>query len=132
MPGGDGTGPQGMGPLTGRAAGYCAGYGMPGSVNYPGGGFGRGMAAGRGGFGGGFNGRGRGFRNQFYATGQPGWMRRSAFGYNVNPYGDRYMPVNRQFNKEDETQLLKEQADYFKKAMDDISARLSELENEDA
>ena len=25
MPGGDGTGPQSMGPMTGRAAGYCAG-----------------------------------------------------------------------------------------------------------
>ena len=26
MPGGDGTGPAGAGPMTGRAAGYCAGY----------------------------------------------------------------------------------------------------------
>ena len=33
MPGGDGTGPAGMGPMTGRAAGYCVGYAMPGSVN---------------------------------------------------------------------------------------------------
>jgi len=30
MPGGDGTGPAGMGPMTGRAAGYCAGYPVPG------------------------------------------------------------------------------------------------------
>jgi hypothetical protein len=27
---GDGTGPAGMGPMTGRAAGYCAGYLVPG------------------------------------------------------------------------------------------------------
>jgi len=27
MPGGDRTGPMGMGPMTGRAAGYCGGYG---------------------------------------------------------------------------------------------------------
>lgn len=27
MPRGDGTGPQGMGPMTGRAAGYCIGSG---------------------------------------------------------------------------------------------------------
>ena len=26
MPRGDGTGPRGLGPMTGRAAGYCAGY----------------------------------------------------------------------------------------------------------
>jgi len=33
MPAGDGTGPMGLGPLTGRAAGYCAGYGVPGYMN---------------------------------------------------------------------------------------------------
>jgi len=35
MPGGDGTGPGGMGPMTGRAAGYCAGYPVPGFMNPP-------------------------------------------------------------------------------------------------
>ena len=43
MPRGDGTGPGGMGPMTGRGAGYCAGYSVPGYMNpyggrYPGGG----------------------------------------------------------------------------------------------
>ena len=33
MPAGDGTGPRGMGPMTGRAAGYCAGYPVPGFMN---------------------------------------------------------------------------------------------------
>lgn len=33
MPGGDGTGPRGMGPMTGRAAGDCAGYSVPGYMN---------------------------------------------------------------------------------------------------
>ncbi|MFZ2147487.1 MAG: DUF5320 domain-containing protein [Sedimentisphaerales bacterium] len=33
MPLGDGTGPAGMGPMTGRAAGYCAGYPVPGYMN---------------------------------------------------------------------------------------------------
>lgn len=33
MPRGDGTGPAGLGPMTGRAAGYCAGYGVPGYAN---------------------------------------------------------------------------------------------------
>jgi len=33
MPGGDRTGPAGMGPMTGRAAGFCAGYPVPGYMN---------------------------------------------------------------------------------------------------
>jgi len=33
MPLGDGTGPAGMGPMTGRAAGFCAGYPVPGYMN---------------------------------------------------------------------------------------------------
>ena len=33
MPAGDGTGPLGFGPMTGRAAGYCAGYPVPGFMN---------------------------------------------------------------------------------------------------
>jgi len=72
MPRGNGTGPMGLGPMTGRAAGYCAGYGVPGYRNPYGGralqrGFyprwganpfqGFGMGRGRG-FG---RGRGRGF-----------------------------------------------------------------------
>jgi len=33
MPRGDGTGPMGLGPMTGRGAGYCAGSGVPGFMN---------------------------------------------------------------------------------------------------
>jgi len=33
MPSGNRTGPSGMGPMTGRAAGYCAGYPVPGYMN---------------------------------------------------------------------------------------------------
>jgi len=33
MPRGDGTGPIGMGPMTGRAVGFCAGYPTPGFMN---------------------------------------------------------------------------------------------------
>ena len=33
MPAGDGTGPLGFGPMTGRAAGTCAGYPVPGYMN---------------------------------------------------------------------------------------------------
>jgi len=41
MPFGDGTGPAGAGPMTGRAVGFCAGYPVPGYMN---------PVAGRGGF----------------------------------------------------------------------------------
>ena len=33
MPFGDGTGPRGLGPMTGRGAGYCTGSGRPGFAN---------------------------------------------------------------------------------------------------
>ncbi|HHU50608.1 MAG TPA: DUF5320 domain-containing protein [Firmicutes bacterium] len=49
MPRGDCTGPRGMGPMTGRAAGYCAGYPLPGCANsLPGFGMGLGLGCGRG------------------------------------------------------------------------------------
>ncbi|MCK5282115.1 MAG: DUF5320 domain-containing protein [Nanoarchaeota archaeon] len=56
MPGGDRTGPLGQGSMTGRAAGYCAGFNTPGYANpMAGRGFGRGFGRGMG------FGRGRGF-----------------------------------------------------------------------
>lgn len=35
MPGGDRTGPLGLGPMSGRAAGFCAGYQVPEYMNHP-------------------------------------------------------------------------------------------------
>lgn len=74
MPWGDGTGPLGLGPMTGRGAGYCAGFPVPGFMNpWP-----RGFGLGFG------RGRGRGFRFWARFTGLPGWYRASiglpAFG----------------------------------------------------
>jgi hypothetical protein len=51
MPGGNGTGPLGIGGHSGRGAGFCAGFEMPGYMN-PGAGFGCGFNRGSGrGFG---------------------------------------------------------------------------------
>ncbi len=51
MPRGDRTGPMGVGPLTGRRMGTCAGYSVPGFAN-PGWGLGMGWRHGcKGGFG---------------------------------------------------------------------------------
>jgi hypothetical protein len=64
MPRGDKTGPWGAGPMTGRAAGYCAGYPVPGYMN-PTGGYGWGRGRGRG------RGWGRGFGRGRYAYPPP-------------------------------------------------------------
>jgi Family of unknown function (DUF5320) len=79
MPGGDGTGPVGRGAISGRAAGTCAGVGMPGSADPAQGrgvemGFGR--ERGLSGMGGG---GGRGWRHKLHATGLPGWMRSGGY-----------------------------------------------------
>lgn len=117
MPRGDGTGPMGMGSLTGRAAGYCAGYGVPGYAN-PGYGrnFGMGFGRGRG-----FVGGGRGWRHCFYATGQPGWMRYGQFG--------APMPVA-QPDPVMEKQALKAQADALATELEFIKKRLAEMESD--
>jgi hypothetical protein len=114
-----------MGPMTGRAAGFCAGYPVPGFMNPVGGrgywGWGRG--GGRGG--------GRGWRNWYYATGLPGWAR-AAYGYPAwggpaNPY----QPFPAQsITAEQELQGLKQQAEYFEGALEEIKKRIEQLEAE--
>lgn len=120
MPGGNRTGPKGMGPRTGRAAGYCSGFGAPGYANMePGRGSGRSAGRGHGG-GRDFRGGGRGRRNVFYATGIPGWMRYGGSpGYPANsPAPDPEM----------ETQALRNQAEALQAEMDAIKKRIGELE----
>lgn len=123
MPRGDRTGPTGMGAMTGHAAGYCGGFGAPGYTNF---------ASGRGagiGFGRcrGFGGGGRGWRNMFYATGHPGWMRFGGYGapyvYPV-PYG--------KLDPEFEKQALKNQAEAMQTELELIKKRLDEVESESA
>jgi hypothetical protein len=110
MPGRDATGPMGMGPMTGRAAGNCTDFGMPGSAN----------KAGRRGFrmgfgrGNGFGGCGGGFRrrNRFFATGVSGriWT-------NADPAAEK--------------QALKSQSEYLQTEIDAIKKRLDELTAKD-
>jgi len=123
MPLGDRTGPMGMGPMTGRAAGYCAGYGMPGYMNpMPGMGFG----FGRGGFWGrgrgGGRGGGRGWRHWYYATGLPGWARG---GYPFG-YGAPYAPV--ELTGEQEMEALREHAKFLEKSLAEVKKSISDLE----
>ena len=120
MPYGDGTGPAGMGPMTGRAAGYCAGYAMPGYLNrFPG----------KAGFG---RGGGRGWRNRYYATGIPGLGRGRmggvAWGGGIAPYPyapDHYAP---EFTPEKEAEMLRNQARVMQEEITSINERIKELE----
>lgn len=123
MPAGDGTGPMGMGPMTGRAAGYCAGYNMPGYAN-PIGGRGFGMGGGRG-FGRGRRfgmGGGRGWRNMYYATGLTGRQRAGAVWPDAYPAA--YTPPTR----EQQMDALKSQAEYFEETLNGLRQRMSEIE----
>jgi hypothetical protein len=124
MPRGDRTGPMGMGPMTGRAAGYCTGSETPGYANpAPGRGFGMGFGRGRGFAGRGFGGGGRGWRHRFYATGLPGRMR---FGGYIAPYG--YPTPYQKPDPEMEKQALTSQAEDLQSELDFIKKRLSEIE----
>ena len=107
--------------MTGRAAGYCAGYTVPGFMNPIGGrGF---LGRGRGG--------GRGRRHWYYATGVPGWAR-SGFGYPPQgAYLGPDLPYHTQdMTTEQELQGLKQQAEYFQNALGEIKKRIEQLEVE--
>lgn len=130
MPAGDGTGPLAMGPMTGRAAGFCAGYGVPGYLNaIPGRGlgmgYGRGCGGGRGRFAAGPGGGGRGWRHMAYATGLPGWQR----GAGAWPARGA-VPPPPALSREQQVAELKKQAEYFKGALSDLTKWIEELETD--
>lgn len=107
MPFGDGTGPVGNGPMTGRGMGYCAGYRAPGYLNRPG--YGRGLGRGRG-FGRGF---GRGYR--YTPSAVPAY-----------PYSP---PYNQEISKEGETEYLKETARALEEELKYVKEQLEKLED---
>jgi len=121
MPRRDGTDPAGMGTMTGRAAGFCAGYPVPGYMNPVGG-------RGYGGRGRGSWGRsgGRGWRNSFYATGLPGWVRAGQTTWVGAPFGQAVPAIN----PERELSGLKAQAEYLRDSLDAIKKRIEELESQ--
>lgn len=128
MPGGDKTGPLGMGPMTGRGAGYCRGFSVAGYANrgFGGRGMGRGIGFGGGGmgrgtgFGGGGYGRGR--RNRFFATGIPGWA--------WNWGGSAESPASQQAVRGSERRYLEEEAEALRRELAAIDQRLAQLKNE--
>ena len=136
MPRGDRTGPWGFGPRTGRAAGYCAGYSVPGFMN-PIPGFGRGFGRGWGrGYGRGF---GRGW-GRGYGRGWSGYPPQYQYSYppqqsTYSPYAypPTYQPVPPQSPEQElgaieeyKKTLATEKAD-LEKEMSQIEARIKEL-----
>lgn len=116
MPQRDGTGPLGMGSMTGHRAGYCAGFDMPGYANAaPGYGFGRGRKC--RGLGSGAS--RRGWRTWFHAPGLPGWMRFG--GYGVQPS---------QIDPTSEREALRGRADMLQAELESLRQRLDEIDAE--
>ncbi len=106
MPGFDGTGPRGMGPMTGGARGYCV---VPGSAAPLG--WGRGIGRAFGGFG-----RGLGGRGLRRGLGYRGWG---------VPFGAAYGP---DVSAEQDLAWLQQQAKGMEGELEQLRARIKELE----
>ena len=109
MPGGDRTGPNGLGPMTGRAAGYCAGFGAAGYMTSYRPGLWRG-------------GRGRGRRR--YATGFAGWLPAIGRLWPAGFVGASFLPGTAQ---QQEIDSLKGQVQYIEEVLDGLRRRVDEM-----
>ena len=110
MPGGDGTGPLGLGPMTGRAAGYCAGYAMPGYAT-PISGLGLGGWSRRG---------GRRRAPWFPASAYVGWPR-GGFAWPISQWPSVGL------THQQEIDALKGQLQYFENILEDLRRRIGTL-----
>ncbi|MBY9008556.1 MAG: DUF5320 domain-containing protein [Candidatus Lokiarchaeota archaeon] len=125
MPGGDRTGPRGLGIRTGRVLGYCAGYDAPGSTYGPGFSYGRG--GGRGMVW--SSGRGRGYGR--------GWDYREPIYppiiHTAPVYTSRIPlePVDKLAMLKQEKSYLESEVKGIGKALEDISKSIEELEKEE-
>ena len=104
MPGGDGTGPLGRGPMTGRGFGFCAGYSNPGYANSK---IGRGFD----------RCWGRVFRRGYWGRGRGFWNRR----FYQSP---DYPPLQ---NREEEKIYLENMVKGLEEEISSIHERINEL-----
>ncbi len=118
MPAGNGKGPVGAGPMTGRGAGFCAGNSRSGSDN---------PVRGEGFYGQGRGMGGRGRRNQSYGTGMASRGRGFSNFERGNEAGvNNSMP---EFSSENELRILKEQSEFIKNELASVDERINELES---
>jgi len=110
MPRGDGTGPLGLGPMTGRGFGYCAGYPHPGYV---------------------VPGPGAGWRRNWWGRGlgwRRGWWGYPWWAYPVYP-SQPATPAQEKEVLKGEKEILTEQLNILKEEIKAIEERLKELES---
>lgn len=105
MPRGDRTGPVGMGPMTGRGQGYCAGSQVPGFAFY-----------------GGSNCLGRGRRNRRFFRG---------FYGPVLANTEAFYPLQPVYNKQTEIDYLKAHKEVLRQDLEEIEKQISYLEEQD-
>jgi hypothetical protein len=115
MPRGNGMGPMGQGPMTGKGMGRCAGANAATDMAPRSPGLGRG----RGGGGGG----GWRHRHGYNATGLPGWLR----GWMGWARPDA--AASTVGSQEQELAALKQQASDLGQTLVDLNARIQQLEN---
>ncbi len=115
MPRGDRRGPNGMGPMTGRGAGFCSGSNAPGYMSGAVGGYG--MGVGRG-FGGRHNGFGAG-----YGAGR-------GYGMAAVPYAVPMAPVAG-YSKEAETGYIENEVSFLKEQLKTLEGRLSDMQDDE-
>jgi hypothetical protein len=101
--------------MTGRAAGYCAGYTVPGYLN-PRRGYGRGFGRGWG------RGRGRGFGRGWYVYPPPAIVQPAYPSAPQQQTPEQEVAALKNYQKD----LVAEKAD-LEKEMDDIKARIEDL-----
>jgi len=104
MPGGDRTGPEGRGPMTGRRLGYCAGNQIPGyeSPRY---------------------GLDRGFGRRYWRRGRRIWHdnRYTDFYDNPNLYNQNISKVEEKKYLEDAIKNFEEEIKLIRKRLEEIS-----------
>ena len=117
---GDGTGPAGLGPKTGRGAGYCAGYSVPGYQNT--------AVPRRGYWRTGSWGGGRGYRNIYNATGLTRWQRvGTTQSVATTPPAATTPPV---LSKEQRLEALEKQAEILKIELEKITSLIKDVQSE--
>lgn len=120
MPRGDRTGPEGMGSMTGRGAGFCSGSGAPGYMNSY-----RGRGAGYGhGFGYGVRisaGYGRGMGRGAGHTYSPGFER----GYAYAPVAPMTLEAEKN-SLEREAAFIEEELKAIRKRLDELGTKAAD------
>jgi hypothetical protein len=106
MPRGDGRGPTGAGPMTGRGSGFCSGSSVPGFLNRAASFFGDINSGGRGRCCG---------KNGFYGRG--------------NGFGSGYQAFNQQnFEELNDVRYLKSREEFFERELSTLKEKIMECE----